>query len=131
MQKREFWKDPFCDRNSLLYHYVGGGAFDAPPFAKFSFLQGKYYYPPFIFLFLKVFEGCGGLFTKSPPRIPRVSPTVSTPLTDPDKMTDLKKTFFIFIGISKTNDKIKAFRKKAKKGGEFFTGRKGKNGKNT
>ena len=24
MQKREFWKDTFCDRNSLLYQYVGG-----------------------------------------------------------------------------------------------------------
>ena len=30
MPKREFWKDTFCDRNSLLYQYVGGGAFDAP-----------------------------------------------------------------------------------------------------
>ena len=36
----EFLKDMFCDRNSLLYQYVGGGAFDAPPFAKFSFPQG-------------------------------------------------------------------------------------------
>ena len=77
MLKREFWKDTFCDRNSLLYQYVGGGAFDAPPFAKFSFPQGKYYYPPFIFPSTKVFWGCGGLFSKSLPRILHVFSTYS------------------------------------------------------